>query len=111
MTQPHNPVPHPPPHNHGRSTHRGAGLPIAACCVPLLAVAVMLVLTDRAGATFVILFTSSTAIMALLMAAAGYPGLAITVRRRDPPGDTVPAGLLAGLAARRSAGPPPPPSS
>ena len=58
---------HPPPDlsNGGR---RGNGWPIAACCIPMLAGAVALVLAHRAGVVFLILFASCTALVALVMA-------------------------------------------
>lgn len=63
--------PHPPPDRRKRD-RGGNGWPVAACCIPLLAGAVMLVLAHRGGVTFLILFASCTALNALLMAAVGH---------------------------------------
>ena len=71
MAQPQNPGAwHPPPASGGRD-HKGNGWPIAACCVPMMAGAVALMLVDRASVVFLVLFTACTALVALLMAGIG----------------------------------------
>jgi hypothetical protein len=62
----------PPPQDRGKGDRGGNGWPVVAACIPMLAGAATLVLTHRAGVTFLILFTSCTAIMALLMAGNGH---------------------------------------
>jgi hypothetical protein len=55
-------------------------LPVAACCAPLLAGAVTLVLMRKAGVSFLVLFISSMAVMVLLVAESGHGLLAWAVR-------------------------------
>ncbi len=73
MAQPHpRGARHPPP-DPSNGDHRGNGWPIAACRIPMLAVAVALVLAHRAGVAFLILFASCTALLALVMAGISRP--------------------------------------
>ena len=62
--------PRPDPSN---GDHRGNGWPITACCIPMLAGALALVLALRAGVVFLILFASCTALVALVMAGISRP--------------------------------------
>lgn len=80
LKSPHDPVPERPPGGARRNGHCPAAWPIAACCTPLLAGAVMLVLMDKAGITFLVLFVSSLALMVLLMAESGHGLLAKAVQ-------------------------------
>jgi uncharacterized membrane protein YwaF len=68
MAQPPPQGPRRPPPDPSNGDHRGNGWPIAACCIPMLAGAVALVLAHRAGVVFLILFASCTALVALVMA-------------------------------------------
>jgi len=68
MAQPHDPDGRHPPPDPANGDHSGNGWPIAACCFPMLADAVALVLAHRAGVAFLILFASCTALVALVMA-------------------------------------------
>lgn len=79
VISPHGPVPERPPRGARRNGHCPAAWPIAACCAPLLAGAVLLVLLHKAGITFLVLFFSSTALMVLLMAESGHGLLAMAV--------------------------------
>lgn len=80
MISPHDPVAERPPGSARRNGYCPAVWPIAACCAPLLAIAVTLVLVHKAGVTFLILFFSSTAVMVLLMAESGHGLLTRTVQ-------------------------------
>lgn len=80
MISPHDPVAERPPGGARRNRHCPAAWPIAACCTPLLAGAVALVLMHKAGVTFLVLFFSSTAIMVLLMAESGHGLLTMAVQ-------------------------------
>jgi hypothetical protein len=80
MTRPHDPVAERPPGGARRNGSCPAAWSVAACCAPLLAGAVALVLVHKAGVTFLVLFFSSTAIMVLLMAESGHGLLAIAVQ-------------------------------
>jgi hypothetical protein len=62
-----------PTQGHGKGSRGGNALPVAASCILLIAGAAALVLADRAGIIFLILFTSFTAVTALLMAGFGHP--------------------------------------
>lgn len=80
MISPRDPVPERPPGGARRNGRCPAAWPIAACCTPLLAGAVLLVLVHKAGVTFLVLFFSSTALMVLLMAESGHGLLAMAVQ-------------------------------
>jgi hypothetical protein len=54
-----------------RNGHCPVAGPVAACCAPLLAGAVALVLVDKARVTFLVLFSSSIVVMVALMAESG----------------------------------------
>ena len=73
MAQPLDPDARHPPPDPANGDHSGNGWPIAACCLPMLAGAVGLVLAHRAGVAFLILFASSTALVALVMAGISRP--------------------------------------
>jgi hypothetical protein len=73
MAQRHDPGARLPPPDPASGEHGGNGWPIAACCFPMLAGAVALVLAHRAGVTFLILFAACTALVALVMAGISRP--------------------------------------
>jgi hypothetical protein len=62
-----------PAQNRGQGGRGGNALPITATCILLIAGAVALVLADRVGFIFLILFTTFTAGTAFLMAGFGHP--------------------------------------
>ena len=68
MAQPHDPGARHPPPDPANGDPRGNGWPIAACCLPMLAGAVGLVLAHRAGVAFLVLFASCAALVTLVMA-------------------------------------------
>lgn len=72
MVSPHDPVAERPPGGSRSNGRCPVVWPVAACCAPLLALAVTLVLVHDAGVTFLVLFFSSTALMVLLMAESGH---------------------------------------
>lgn len=80
MISPHGPLVERPPGGARRNGPCPAAWPVAACCAPLLAGAVTLVLVHKAGATFLVLFLTCTALMVVLMAESGHGLLAITVQ-------------------------------
>lgn len=79
MISPHDPLVERPPGGARRNGSCPAVWPVAACCAPLLAGAVTLVLVHKAGVTFLVLFFSSTAVMVVLMAESGHGLLAMAV--------------------------------
>ena len=81
MISPHGPLVERPAGGARRNWPCPAAWPVAACCALLLAGAVTLVLVHKAGAIFLILFLSCTAILVVLMAESGHGLLTITVRR------------------------------
>lgn len=78
---PHGPLVERPPGGARRHGPCPVAWPVAACCAPLLAGAVTLVLVHKAGATFLVLFPSCTAVLVVLMAESGHGLLSITVQR------------------------------
>jgi hypothetical protein len=81
MTLPRDPATGRQPGGSRPSTHCPASWPILACSAALLVGAVALVLVDKAGVTFLVIFASSTAILLLLVAESGHGLLALTVQR------------------------------
>jgi hypothetical protein len=73
-----------PPPRRGGGDGRWYCWPIAAMCIPMLAGAVVLVLTHRAGVTFLFLFLSCMMLMVLLMAWLGHSPHERVSHRRLP---------------------------
>jgi hypothetical protein len=80
MVSPRDPVAERPLGGPRRNGHCPVAGPVAACCAPLLAGAVALVLVDKAKVTFLVLFSSSTAVMVVLMAESGHGLVVMAVR-------------------------------
>ena len=51
----------------GRGGHRGHGWMMIACCIPMIALAVILVSTGAVGPGFLLVALACTAMMALMM--------------------------------------------
>ena len=81
MTLPHDPGTERQPGGSRQNAHCPVGWPILACSAALLTGAVALVLIHKAGATFLVIFVSSIAILLLVIAESGHGLLAITVQR------------------------------
>jgi hypothetical protein len=81
MTLPHDPGTERQPGGSRRNAHCPVSWPILACSAALLTGAVALVLIHKAGATFLVIFVSSIAILLLVIAESGHGLLAITVQR------------------------------
>lgn len=80
MTQPHDahrhthdPAQHGPTNSPGRGHrgHKGHGLMMIACCVPMLAIAIALVATGVIGASWLVFAVICTLMMALMMRGMG----------------------------------------
>ncbi len=76
MTTPRDPftdLPDParPPEPDRHTGHRGHSWMMIACCVPMLAIAIVLVATGVAGISFLLVAVMCTAMMAAMMAGMG----------------------------------------
>lgn len=58
--------------SHGHGGHRGHGLMMIACCIPMLAIAGILVATGVASPAFLVIAVGCTLMMALMMGGMGH---------------------------------------
>jgi hypothetical protein len=58
----------------GKARHRGHGWMMIACCIPMLAIAGILVATGAASPGFLIVAVGCTLMMALMMRGMGHGG-------------------------------------
>ncbi len=71
MTMPYDP-PRERPEPNSPKDHGGHGWMMIACCVPMLAVAIVLVATGVAGIGFLFVAVMCTVMMAVMMGAGGH---------------------------------------
>jgi hypothetical protein len=67
MTSLHDHTGHDIPGSGHRGGHRGHGLMMIACCIPMLIIAIVLVATGVVGAGFILYAIGCTAMMAVMM--------------------------------------------